>query len=125
MNCRICDSDVQLYQCSKCDVYFCVDHRLPEDHGCPPVISDDPPDPHPHDVKAKKEAELIEQIQDDDWYYFADPPKWVVEAAEDDRITDAPPGKYQSKVYYGDTYVYKVVSMLHGQSVHVFTRMKK
>jgi hypothetical protein len=125
MKCRICGSDDNLYQCSDCEVYFCIDHRLPKDHGCPPVISDDPPETHRNTPKKNEEVELIRNIQDDDWYYYSDPPDWVVEAAKNDGIHDAPRGKYQSKVYYGDTYVYKAVSMLHRPSVHVFSRMRK
>lgn len=125
MDCRICGDGDTLVQCRKCDVYFCIEHRLPEDHGCPPVISDDPPDKHPNSPRSNKEVELIKEFEHDDWYYFADPPDWVVDAAESDGIPNSSPGEYRTKVYYGDTYVYKAVSRLHHGGVHVFTRMKK
>lgn len=73
----------------------------------------------------KDEVALIEDFEAEDWYYFADPPDWVVEAAEQDGIPTSKPGKYRSKVYYGETYVYKAVSKLHHGGIHVFTRMKK
>ena len=35
MKCKYCGKEVELpYQCNFCQNYFCMEHRLPENHAC-------------------------------------------------------------------------------------------
>jgi ribosomal protein S27AE len=67
----------------------------------------------------------IDPIEQDGWDYFEDPPDWVVDAARRKGIHEGPAGReYIYEHFYGDNYVYKAVSSVHGNVVHVFSKLK-
>lgn len=57
MRCQLCDKEVDLpFRCSYCQGYFCIDHKLPENHQCPelPKLKSFP---HPMESKSVWEPE--------------------------------------------------------------------
>lgn len=58
MKCQVCDKEVDLpFRCSYCQGYFCIDHKLPENHQCPDL----PKEPLFWYLKKQKFAELTER----------------------------------------------------------------
>jgi len=57
MKCQLCDKEMDLpFRCSYCEGYFCIDHKLPENHQCPelPKLKSFP---HPMESKGVWEPE--------------------------------------------------------------------
>lgn len=79
--------------------------------------------PNGHGQRREDEEELIAKVEKDGWDHFANPSDWIVDAARSDGVHHGTGNR--SAIYYGDNYVYKVVSSVHGTDVHVFSREKE
>lgn len=52
LKCQLCGKEVDLpFRCSHCNGYFCMEHRLPENHQCPN---------RPEELLWRKEQEIVE-----------------------------------------------------------------
>lgn len=68
---------------------------------------------------------IIRPLESDGWEYLGeeDAPDWVLDSVPDS-IRKNVGTTYKYDHYHGDTFVYKAVSSVHGNAVHVFRQLK-
>jgi len=82
--------------------------------------------PNGHGDRWKDEKEyIIEPQESEGWEHLIgeERPDWVIDSVPDS-IRKNVGTKYKYDHYHGDTFVYKAVSSVHGNGVHVFRQLK-